>query len=438
MVKRAGMRGFSQLAGLILLLPCAAMAQDPSPKLDFQLAAPSGRDSNDNGAPGKLHWMGLDVTLSGLADLRLVAPSGQISNVNGGFGKLPYGNGRGSPVIPELSQTVLHASVLFTPELRAVAEIRYSPMQKTAVDLLEAYVRYRPVSTSRWRWGLRGGAFFPPVSLENTGIGWTSEWTLTPSAINAWVGEELRVLGGEATMEWRGDVDNFEFTAAIYGGNEPAGAAIDSYGWTFNEPAIGLFDHVRLPNSSSGSAAYSDEFRQFDHAIGWYAGITWDRDDLGRISLLRYDNEADPNAHDATEFGWRTRFWSLGYSTQIGPVTILAQGMVGATTIEPFAGFIDTTSFWAYYILAGVQLGDWRFAARFDQFGTTASNPAPPPKNNEHGVAITTAATWMPRKGIRVVGELVVIDYTQAQRVLIRKAPHVVETQAQLALRLSF
>jgi hypothetical protein len=51
---------------------------------------------------------------------------------------------------------------------------------------------------------------------------------------------------------------------------------------------------------------------------------------------------------------------------------------------------------------------------------------------------VTTAATWMPRKGIRLVGELVVIDYTQAQRVLIGKQPHVVETQAQLALRLSF
>jgi hypothetical protein len=68
----------------------------------------------------------------------------------------------------------------------------------------------------------------------------------------------------------------------------------------------------------------------------------------------------------------------------------------------------------------------------------TATSPAPPPKNDEHGVAVTTAVTWTPREGARVIGEVLVIDYSQAQRALAGKAPHVVETQAQIALRLSF
>src|SRR5580704_1547165 len=168
--------------------------------------------------------MAQELDLSGLADLRLVAPPGLTSNTNGGFGMSPWGDGRGSPIIPEFDQAVLRGSAQITPDLRAVAEIRYDPSQKTVVDLIDAYVRYRPVSTSRWRWSVRTGAFFPPVSLENTGIGWTPEWTLTPSAINAWVGEELRIIGGESTIEWRGDVDTFEFTAAAYGLNQPAGA----------------------------------------------------------------------------------------------------------------------------------------------------------------------------------------------------------------------
>src|SRR5258705_9405197 len=60
---------------------------------------------------------------------------------------------------------------------------------------------YRPVSTSAFRWSIKAGAFFPPISLENTEIGWTSPWTLTPSAINAWVGEELRTIGLEGRSE---------------------------------------------------------------------------------------------------------------------------------------------------------------------------------------------------------------------------------------------
>jgi len=385
-------------------------------------------------------WTWPEVTINGLADLRLVAPSGHDSNADGGLGKLPWGDGRGSPVLPELDQAVLRGSALLTPELRATAEIRYDPMQKTAVDLLDAYVRYRPVSTTAWRWSVRAGAFFPPVSLENTDLGWAPEWTLTPSAINAWVGEELRVLGSEATIEWRGDVDQFEFTAAAFGGNEAAGAAIASYGWTFNDLPTGLLDHVRLPDviSWTGTPLYSDEFRQFDHSVGWYAGATWDRAEVGRISLLRYDNEADPNAHDATEFAWHTRFWSLSASTEIGPVVILAQAMQGATTIEPFAGYVETTHFWAYYVLAGIERGDWRYAVRFDQFGTNEDTPDTGPKNDEHGFALTTAVTWTPRKGISLIGELLALDYSASQRVLIGKPPHVVETQAQLALRLSF
>ena len=53
--------------------------------------------------------------------------------------------------------------------------------------------RRRPVS-----WSVKAGAFFPTISLENDDLGWTSPYTLTPSAINSWIGEELRTIGSEA------------------------------------------------------------------------------------------------------------------------------------------------------------------------------------------------------------------------------------------------
>jgi opacity protein-like surface antigen len=381
-----------------------------------------------------------DVSFSGMTDLRLVAPSGQNSNLDGGLGKFQWGDGRGSPVIPDLDQAVLKGSVVLTPDLRVVTELRYDPRQKTAVDIIDAYFRYRPVSISRWRWSVKTGAFFPPVSLENTGIGWAPEWTLTSSAINSWVGEELRILGGEATIEWRGDVDRFELSMAAFGWNEPAGVAIAAYGWTFTDRATGLFDHLRLPSLGNPPppASYGYEFRQFDHSVGWYVGFTWERPDLGRIVLLRYDNDADPNAHDSAEFGWRTKFWSVGASTQFGPVVVLAQAMVGTTTIEPFADFTSRTNFWSYYALAGIEHEDWRFAIRFDQFGISQTSPGDGPKGDEQGVAGTIAATWSPRKWLSVITEVLTIDYNQPRRVLIGKPPHAVETQVQIALRLSF
>ena len=376
-----------------------------------------------------------DFSLSGRLDFRLIAPSGQDSNFDGGLGKFRWGDGRGSPVIPDLGGAILRGSIGLSPELRAIAEIRYDPRQKTAIDVLDAYMRWRPVSTSRWRWTGKLGAFFAPVSLENTGIGWTPEWTITPSAINSWVGQELRTIGGESMLEWRGETDHFEFTAAAFGLNEPAGETIDAYGWTFNDRPTGLFDHLRIPDPSQ---SYSHEFRHFDHAVGYYAGITWDRPDTGRLALLYYDNRADPAAHDAYEFNWHTKFWSLGYSTEVAGLVILAQAMSGSTTIATVPSFVSTTDFWSYYVLVGIERGAWRYALRFDQFGTKGNQPGTDIKSDERGIAGTAAIIWTPRKGISLVGEVLTIDYDRPLRATIGKAAHATEIQAQLALRLTF
>ncbi len=376
-----------------------------------------------------------DFSLSGLADLRLVAPSGQISHADGSYGRFRWGDGRGSPILPEVGQMVLRGSASLSPDLRVVAEFRYDPSQKTALDIIDATIRYRPVSTSRWRWSLKGGAFFPPVSLENTQIGWTPEWTITPSAINSWVGEELRIFGAEAALEWRGDVDRFEFLASAFGLNEPAGAGIASYGWSFSDKPTGMLDHLRLVGSPR---VFSDEFRHFDHAIGWYAGLSWERPDIGRLSLLRYDNEADPHASDRSQTGWRTEFWSLGFSTEIGPVTILSQAMTGSTLIAPSPYYRSTTNFWAVYVLAGIERGDWRYAIRYDRFGTSEVAAEPWPKGDENGQAGTASVIWTPRKYMSLASEVMAVDYNRPQRVLLGRSAHVTEVQAQLALRLKF
>ena len=383
---------------------------------------------------------GLDVNLSGLAEFRLVAPSRQTSHTDGGFGKTRWGQERGFPIIPDFGPLVLRGSAGITPELRFVSNLRVDPAQKTAVDIIDAYIRYRPISTSRWRWTVKAGAFFPPISLENTGIGWTPEWTLSPSAIDSWIGQELRILGGEVALEWRGDVDRIEIAAAAFGWNEPAGAAIDGYGWSFSPHPVGLLGHVRLPNIDDplGPRVYSYQFRQFDHSIGWYTGLAWDRADIGRIALLRYDNQGDPNAHDATEFGWRTMFWSLGFSTEIGPVTVLAQGMLGSTTISTAIDATSRTDFWSYYVLAGIERGPWRFAVRFDQFATRETTGTGGIAGDERGIAGTAAVTWKLRPGMSLTGEVLVVDSTRAQRVILGKSPHATELQAQVALRVWF
>ena len=143
---------------------------------------------------------------------------------------------------------------------------------------------------------------------------------------------------------------------------------------------------------------------------------------------------ADPAAHD-TEFGWRTRFWSLAYSTEVGPLVVLAQGMVGSTIIAPTPAKSSTTDFYAAYILLGWERQDWRYALRFDSFGTIEHVAPPVAPNTEHGFAVTAAITWAPTKHIRVIGEVLEVDSWRAERLDFGKSPLALETQVQLALR---
>jgi len=127
-----------------------------------------------------------DFSAHGYVDCRLVSRASERSWADGGFGKTRFGNGG---VSAGCMQADLTLAAQLTPALLALADVQYQTTDKNAFSALEAYLRYRPVSTTPLRWSVKVGEFFMPVSLENDAIGWTSPWTLTPSAINSWLGE---------------------------------------------------------------------------------------------------------------------------------------------------------------------------------------------------------------------------------------------------------
>lgn len=384
-----------------------------------------------------------DYKISGYADFRLVYPSDTDGFLVGGLGKTRWATDHQARLRPELGTLALRADASPMPALHTVVELRYDTQQKTALDILDAFARYRPVSVTRWRWSLKAGAFFPPISLENTDIGWASPWTLTPSAINSWVGDELRIIGSEAAVEWRGDVDHLSLAGALFAWNQPAGVVMADRGWAFDDHPIGLLDHVRLPDAVAAarappgqpySALYDEEFHQVDGSPGWYLTASWDRPDYGRLTALYYDNNADPAARDNNVAAWRTKFWSVGAQTQIRNLTLIAQGMTGSTAIQPPGIATITTDFTAAFVLLGWQRGNWRYALRGDAFLTSNSR-----SGGEHGHAVTAAISWKPYRWLRLTSELMQIDSWRPQRMLDDNGPpRVGETQLQLAAKLSF
>jgi hypothetical protein len=359
-----------------------------------------------------------DFSFDGYGDIRLVSPASSTSFLDGGLGKLRFGKDDEGFKPGDL---VGEGRVLLAPEWMATATARVNAEYGPGVDLIEAYLRYRPVSTSAWRWSVKVGAFFPPLSLENDQVGWTSFWTITPSAINSWVGDELRVVGAEGTLEWRRESGALTLSGAVFGWNDPAGVMIADRGWVFDDHPSGLFQREALPGG------YGRLFTEMDGRPGWYLDLSWEPADIGGFEIMRYDNAADPTVIKDGQIAWHTSFWDLGFEKQLGKITLLSQAMSGTTTIVPSPFYRQTTDFKSAYALLGYDMDAWWAAARADIFQTRTSTSIPS-ISGEDGHAYTLSLTYLPRKWLRFTGEILSVD----------SSPNGSQTQFQLLARLYF
>src|SRR6266550_1691918 len=383
-----------------------------------------------------------EFSANGFLDGGLVIPSHDKSWLKGGFGKLDNGGGGGqSPAL--VSQGVADLRLTLDPSAFVFATVRAAPDQHAPFDVLEAYGRYQPISTRDWLWSIKLGAFFPPISLENESVGWTSPWTLTPSAINSWVGDELRTVGAETNLEWRYETGALGLTGAAYGFNDPTGTLMANRGWAFDSRPIGLFGEPRQPDAVARSFGKApplreEPFKEIDGRPGWYFGGTARQDGLGRVNALYYDNRADPAAHIGSDFGWRTRFTSLGLETYLGDVVILSQAMFGDTDIQPFGYFHSTTDFQAVYLLAGYYFDDFRIAGRVDLFATQLRNSFKVRGPGEHGRAVTLSGSWTPVRWLRLNTELLQVDSYRGARMAAGTSTNASELQVQFVGRIFF
>ena len=384
-----------------------------------------------------------EASLHGYLDCRLVAAPDAKSWTAGGLGKTRFGDGGAQATC---AQGGLAGRWQITPSIVAVADLQYVTKGPDNASVLEAYLRYRPVSTTRWRTSLKVGEFFPPISLENTAIGWTSPWTLTPSAINSWVGEELRGFGAEGQLEWRTAHGSLTAVAAALRSNDPAGELLSARGWSLSDLTSGWGTRVREPDvyAIGNHAPLPLRFNPFlenDGRLGWYAGANWQTAGSGKLTVLRYDNRADPASHSngaSPVFSWRTRFWSAGAQADWRNFSVLAQAMSGSTDIAPVPTFSSSTHFRAAYVLVGYAAGRWRLALRVDGFSTDQLPRSLDDRVREHGSAGTCALNWKPVEWVRLTAEFVLVRSDRSQRVDAGNPPFEIDRQFQVGARLYF
>ena len=302
-------------------------------------------------------------------DMRLLSSDGERSYLDGGTGALRFGENQSGPQLGRLRLALdQNVGELWSVHLDASD---WGDHDKNPIDLTEAYLLFRPYPFDGLRARVKAGAFYAPISLENRGPGWESPYSLTPSAINTWIGEELRTIGLEGQLDWLGTRTGHLFdvglTGAVYGWNEPAGVALASQGFMLDDRQTTLFGRV---NPIRGVNVPREVFHEIDGKAGVYAGIEGRFLDRLVVRALRYDNRADPTQQDGVThiFAWLTTFDSAGARLEsANGWTGIAQWLKGETTVEPRGKRLGYP-FDAKFLLVSKRTGRHTLSVRYDRF----------------------------------------------------------------------
>jgi len=328
-------------------------------------------------------------------DLRAVASDGETSFLDNGLGKFRFDEDHQGLRLGRLRAAWNQPlGEVFTAHVEASA---WDDDDKNLVDLTEAYLEYRPYPRAGWRPRVRLGAFYPPMSLENRARGWETPYTLTPSAISSWVGEELRTIGLEGQVEWLGtrlghDFD-LQLTAAVFGWNDPAGTMLADHGFALHDRQTTLFGRVGSPQPDPGLPK-KELFHEIDDRAGYYVGAEFRYLDRAILDVLHYDNRGDPTvpAPEIRDMAWKTHFDSAALRIETAnDWTFLLQALDGDTAIDPWMMLT-----WKFDSQSAMVARRWRhhmLAARYDAFAIEfEGDPALP--GSEDGHAWTLAYTY--------------------------------------------
>ncbi|MDB5460139.1 MAG: hypothetical protein JWO72_1880 [Caulobacteraceae bacterium] len=388
---------------------------------------------------------------SGQIDVRLSASDGETSWTQGGFGKTRYGgSGAGETVRLQIASADLVWRPRLAWDLSGFVDAVAQPDQAHGVDLSEAYVLYKPLPRADGlRYSARAGLMYPPVSMENDGPAWTPSRTITPSAIDSWIGEEVKTWGGEATIARRWEDQEVSATAGVFAGDDTSGTLLTWRGWALHDvrsTAFGDFPIPQVPAAhkpffATSQGPYSRSVDEIDGRPGVYARAEWRAPGAVTVNLFYYDNAGDRTSVVNGQWSWDTTFWNLGLRLKPDDKTeVLAQAMTGRTVtgfVTPVGWRVDA-GFDAAYLLVSHDLGKDLVTGRIDGFQVRDHTFQTLDNNNERGWALTADYRHPVTEQLAALVEVLHVYSDRPSRAYVGQAPRQAQTTIQTALKLAF
>jgi hypothetical protein len=247
------------------------------------------------------------------------------------------------------------------------------------VGIVEAYVEAK-LHPGRDKLRIVAGAFFLPTSRENVDALWATPYTITPSALNSWLGEELRPIGVDVAYTLR---NSLTAGATVFRGNDTFGALPAARGWEMRDHWAVLGEHLPVDGTYFTSVSAEN-----DNRLGWSARARWNNQ-YANVQYTRVDNRGDALEYGDL-FNWATRFDIASADLTMNDWTVAAESGWGTTVIEVF-GERYPSDIRASYLLVSRRFGSVRASLRGDAFQVV----------DRHKHAVTAALFWYPRGNVR-------------------------------------
>jgi hypothetical protein len=385
-------------------------------------------------------------TVHGLAEFRWAGAEGERSWLDGGFGKtgVPGGGDGGWRQDAGLSQAVVEWRPRFTFGVSAVVSAQWQADVDPKLDLDEAYLKLKAPPSRLGRLSARVGYFYPPVSLEHGGVGWTTTDLLSASALNTWIGEEVKVAGFEATFQHRFGDHEVSATAAVFGWDDTAGTLLSFRGWALDGVRTGKHTEFELPplarfiDGRQADETYTSW--EIDGRPGYYARLEWRPPAPVAVDILHYDNRGDRTDKREHQWAWQTGFsvlsadWAPDERTRIRAQGLTGRTRMGFTRPETW---VDV-SFRAAYLMATHDFGPGAASLRLDGFSTHDHTRLKLDAADESGWAVTTGWRQPLTPWLDLFLEAQQIQSNRPGRLLAGDAPEQGETVLQSAVRFHF
>ena len=348
----------------------------------------------------------------------------------------------------ELQQAIVQLSQDLASDLELVADASYYADGDQHLGLTQLQLRYKPVVEGKVKWRARAGFFYPKLSLENVDVGWLSPYSYNQSAINSWIGEELRTAGLEVTLYSPGRARrspwSWELHAAAFKGNDPTGTVLTWRGFALHDRQSLHHERVefaRIPTVVDRNLlwhpSWVEPFKEIDGRWGVYLGAHLEYMRSSKLRYYFYDNRANPKAvNDQRLYAWHTRFHSLALQHNLTPQTrLISQWMTGSTEMGYRFVYAD---FDAFFLLLSHRMDKHRMSIRYDYFNVDEDDRFPQDQNNSDGRGLTLSWRYNVNQNWQIGLEHLVTTNESANRVQLGQQTEVTQHQSLMVLQYSF